>query len=141
MNSYEGWYDESYQAGLDLPPWWTVVPGLGPLGLAQWGGGMFHQRPLPATSSLPFSTGTTPSSVPWLGIAAIVGIGAVLIYGISRVSKSSERFVGPIEKRAGKFAARMARSQAGGSTKSFDNSPRSVLASRIVEAKFLPAQV
>jgi len=145
------WYVDDYRAGIDLPPWWTAMPGFTPLGVAQWGGNLFHQQAAAPSSSFSSSSVPAASVVPWFGIAAVIGIGAVLIYGISRASTSSERFVGPIHKRAGKFAAGMVqRAYSGGSAsgarglvrsdgmKSFNNSSRSAPARKIVEAKFLP---
>lgn len=119
---------------MNQEPWWT----------ADYRGGIDSPR---CSSMTPeFAVGVTrvenSRSVPWFGIAAIVGIGAFLIYGISRASKSSERFNGPIQRRAGKLAAKVIRARAGGLGetrlgKSFDNSSSLPLESRIVRAKLL----
>lgn len=72
-------YGGGYVAGFDLPPWYTVIPGLTPLGMAEWGGKQAGQQlrsrgilaPSASSSSPPFEW----SSV--MKVGAVVGIGVV----------------------------------------------------------------
>jgi hypothetical protein len=128
MTSYD------HRSGLDMPPWWTAVPILAPFGIGKWiGGGL-------GTASRSFGNAALPSDggrvegprIPWLGIAAIVGVGAILVYGISRASKASERTLGPIQERAGRLVGNAVRARGAGAGKS------GRLVGKVIEGKLLP---
>jgi|SRR5271154_4698841 len=72
------WEDHApgYVTGLDAPPWYTFVPALAPLGMAEWGGKQLG-RGLRGSGVLP---PLDKSSTDWSGVlkvGAVVGIGVV----------------------------------------------------------------
>jgi hypothetical protein len=89
-------------------------------------------RSSPTTSG--FSVSRAP--IPWLGIAAIVGAGAILIYGISRASKVTERIGGPIQEETGRLVGQMLRARGKGGAGKV--SSRRALDS-VIEGKLLSA--
>lgn len=92
-------------AGADLP-WWIAVPAAPPLALGKWLGERFH-LPSGFSGSGGSSSSPPPMEVPWLGIAAMLGVGALLVYGISRASNAAERIGGPIQERTGRLVGNM----------------------------------
>lgn len=68
-----------YVTGLDTPPWYTFVPALAPIGMAEWGGKQAGQL-LRSRGVLPSFEKSSSSLTDWSGIlkvGAVVGIGVV----------------------------------------------------------------
>jgi hypothetical protein len=77
---YEWEHDSfcDHATGLDLPPWWTGVPGLAPYGIIQWGAKGIKQGLRDRGFVAPLAE--KPSSFDWssvMKVGAVVGIGVV----------------------------------------------------------------
>jgi hypothetical protein len=82
-------YNSNYYAGLNLPPWYTAVPALTPLGLADWAGTGIGQKARGGS----FFSSPVSSSFDWSGVAKVglvVG-GVVGIYFLYRSVRGAAR--------------------------------------------------
>jgi hypothetical protein len=124
MNYSPSWYDPYYApdwygtgALSDVTPFGALVP---PVGISQafgitlkalpksWVPGPSKIGPAEVSPSIP-----SKAEIPWFGIAAIVGVGALGVFLIYSASSAAEKYVGPIHKQAGRATGSMLRARYG----------------------------